>query len=55
MSFWKQKKVVVTGGYGFIGSHLVERLLEAGANVKIADFAPSDGARKNLQPVERDI
>src|SRR5438034_10535656 len=55
MSFWKQKKVVVTGGYGFIGSHLVERLLDAGANVKVADFAPSDGARNNLEAVERDI
>src|SRR5437867_9798102 len=55
MSFWKQKKVVVTGGYGFIGSHLVERLLEAGANVKVADFALGEGARKNLQSLERDI
>jgi GDP-L-fucose synthase len=55
VSFWGQKKVMVTGGYGFIGSHLVERLLEAGANVKVADFAPSEGARKNLQTVEREI
>jgi len=47
--------VVVTGGYGFIGSHLVERLLEAGANVKVADFAPGEGARNNLEAVERDI
>jgi NADPH:quinone reductase-like Zn-dependent oxidoreductase len=44
MSFWTQKKVVVTGGRGFIGSHLVERLLEAGANVKVADSAHSNGA-----------
>ncbi|HQO70228.1 MAG TPA: NAD-dependent 4,6-dehydratase LegB, partial [Clostridia bacterium] len=29
----KNKKVLVTGSEGFIGSHLVERLLEAGANV----------------------
>jgi GDP-L-fucose synthase len=55
MSFWTQKKVVVTGAYGFIGSHLVERLLGAGANVKVAGFAPADGARNNLQAVERDI
>ena len=55
MSFWKKKKVVVTGGYGFIGSHLVERLLEAGADVKVADFAPRGDAKNNLEAVERGI
>jgi len=30
--------VVVTGGYGFIGSHLVTALLERGDNVTIFDF-----------------
>lgn len=30
----KNKKVLVTGADGFIGSHLVERLIEEGANVK---------------------
>jgi dTDP-glucose 4,6-dehydratase len=34
-SFWKGKKVLVTGGDGFIGSHLTEKLLELGANVSI--------------------
>ncbi len=33
MSFWTNKNVVVTGAGGFIGSHLVERLLCLGANV----------------------
>ena len=33
MSFWKWKKVLVTGGNGFVGSHLVERLMQEGAIV----------------------
>lgn len=31
---WKNKKVLVTGADGFIGSHLVERLLREGARVR---------------------
>lgn len=32
---WKGQKVLVTGGTGFIGSFLAERLLDAGAQVRI--------------------
>jgi len=38
MSFWRNKKVLVTGGCGFIGSHLVDRLLTEGAAVEIVDL-----------------
>jgi len=34
-SFWKNKKVLVTGGAGFIGSHLVEILVAADADVTV--------------------
>ena len=30
-NLWTQKRCLVTGGYGFGGSHLCEQLLEKGA------------------------
>ena len=35
MSNWNNKRVLVTGGGGFIGSHLTRRLVNAGAEVAI--------------------
>ncbi len=38
MSFYKNKKVMVTGGGGFVGSFLVERLVGEGASVYVCDL-----------------
>ena len=42
------RTVLVTGGAGFIGSHLVDQLLEGGAAVRVLDNL-STGSLANLQ------
>jgi len=49
-NFWKQKKVLVTGGAGFIGSHVVEKLIEKGAEVTVLDNL-QNGNLDNLKSV----
>jgi UDP-glucose 4-epimerase len=44
-------KALVTGGAGFIGSHIVENLVQAGHQVRVLDNL-SSGRRENLEPVE---
>jgi UDP-glucuronate decarboxylase len=45
-----EKRVLVTGGAGFLGSHLCERLVEQGAHVICVDNFFT-GAHQNVQPL----
>jgi len=47
MNFWNEKNVLITGGAGFIGSHLVEALLEKKAQITIIDNL-SNGRIENI-------
>ncbi len=50
----KNKKVLVTGGAGFIGSHLTERLVNEGAKVTVIDNLKA-GKKENLEKVKDKI
>jgi len=51
--FWRGRRVLVTGGVGFIGSNLAIRLVELGADVLLLDsMIPTYGASlRNVEPV----
>ena len=48
----KVKKILVTGGAGFIGSHLVERLLSKGEEVFVVDNL-STGRLENIKHLKK--
>ena len=51
----KGRKVLVTGADGFIGSHLVERLVRDGANVRAFCLYNSQGSRGWLETAADDV
>jgi nucleoside-diphosphate-sugar epimerase len=51
---WGGTRVLVTGGAGFIGSHLARRLAGLGAEVRVIDDL-SSGSRENLAGVDVDL
>ena len=52
---WSGQKVLVTGGEGFIGSHLVEGLLDAGAEVRVLSYYNAFGNRGWLDSLDLDV
>jgi NAD dependent epimerase/dehydratase len=55
MMNWTGKKVLVTGADGFIGSHLTERLIQLGADVRAFCIYNSQGSRGWLDHVDSTV
>ncbi len=54
MGYWNGKKVLITGGAGFIGSHTAEILLAKNAEVSVIDTL-ENGNLNNLNSIVNDI
>ncbi|HOW28777.1 MAG TPA: NAD-dependent epimerase/dehydratase family protein [Elusimicrobiota bacterium] len=55
MSFYRGKKVLVTGGTGLIGRPLVEQLMEQGARVRVASLDSPDRCPPNAEFVKANL
>jgi GDP-L-fucose synthase len=53
-NFWREKKVLVTGGAGFIGSHVVEKLVKREAIVTVLDNL-QNGSAGNISHLKNKI
>lgn len=56
-NFFKNRKVLITGGLGFIGSNLSIRLVNSGAKVTILDALIADygGNKFNISPIQEKV
>jgi dTDP-glucose 4,6-dehydratase len=52
---WTNKKIIVTGAGGFIGSHLVEALVNAGAEVTAMVHYNSGSLIGNLDFLDNEV
>jgi len=50
--FWKNKRVLVTGGEGFMGSHLTEKLVSLGADVSVIAKPNVFGGQPNMRNLQ---
>ena len=60
VSYWTQKRVVVTGGAGFLGQHVVQRLQKLGADVFIPrrkdyDFTTLEACKRCMQDARPEV
>ncbi|MFQ6019156.1 MAG: SDR family NAD(P)-dependent oxidoreductase [Dehalococcoidia bacterium] len=61
MAFYRDRRVLVTGGAGFIGANLVQRLVQEGARVRVVDSLERMGSentaafRGSVEFLERDL
>jgi nucleoside-diphosphate-sugar epimerase len=57
VSGWSKRKVLVTGGLGFIGSNLARRLVALGAEVTLVDSLVPEygGNRFNIRDIEHSV
>jgi nucleoside-diphosphate-sugar epimerase len=55
--FWDSKRVLITGGLGFIGSNLAIRLVEEGAKVTLVDSLREEygGNLRNVEPIRQSV
>ena len=55
MSFYKGKKVIVTGGTGLIGRQLVKKLIDLGASVRIVSLDDPSRAHPDAEFIQLDL